>query len=96
MSEELRKRLEIKAGMITMGEKISWGSDAEIMLEAAAALTAQAAEIAALREALKPFVPSERVLEAYNELGFRISQKVEIECTVEEHRRAAAAYEVKP
>lgn len=32
---DLPKRLRIKAGMITMGEKIAWGSDSALMLEAA-------------------------------------------------------------
>lgn len=35
---DLAKRLRIKAGMITMGEKIAWGSDVELMLQAAQAL----------------------------------------------------------
>lgn len=32
---DLTKRLRIKAGMITMGEKIAWGSDSALMNEAA-------------------------------------------------------------
>jgi chromosome segregation ATPase len=32
---DLPKRLRIKAGMIQLGERIAWGSDAEIMEEAA-------------------------------------------------------------
>ena len=32
---DLIKRLEIKAGMISMGEKIAWGSDTDVMYEAA-------------------------------------------------------------
>jgi len=32
---DLVKRLEIKAGMIEMGERIAWGSDTALMREAA-------------------------------------------------------------
>lgn len=35
---DLANRLRIKAGMITMGEKIAWGSDVDLMLQAAQAL----------------------------------------------------------
>lgn len=35
MQNDLVKRLRIKADMIQMGEKIAWGSDSEIMREAA-------------------------------------------------------------
>lgn len=31
----LPKRLRIKAGMISMGERIAWGSDSDLMYEAA-------------------------------------------------------------
>ena len=49
-SQALQKRLEILASMISMGEKIAWGSDSALMLEAAAMLAAKDAEIAALRQ----------------------------------------------
>jgi hypothetical protein len=45
---DLTLRLRNKADMIEMGEKIQWGSDSEIMREAAA-------RIAELEAALKPF-----------------------------------------
>ena len=38
--DDLIDRLEVKANMIALGERIEWGSDTEIMLEAAAALRA--------------------------------------------------------
>ncbi len=34
MSDDLIKRLEIKAGVMEMGEKIAWGSDTSLMREA--------------------------------------------------------------
>lgn len=54
MSSDLVKRLEIKSGMILMGEKIAWGSDAALMDEAADRITALEAENARLREKLEP------------------------------------------
>lgn len=45
---ELCKRLEIKADMIQLGEKIAYGSDSEIMREASARIRALAAENEAL------------------------------------------------
>jgi len=35
MEKDLATRLEIKAGMIEMGETIAWGSDTALMREAA-------------------------------------------------------------
>jgi hypothetical protein len=35
MSDDLVKRLTIKAGVMEMGEKIAWGSDTSLMREAA-------------------------------------------------------------
>lgn len=49
---DLVSRLRIKADMISLGERISWGSDSEIMHEAASALEAKDAEIARLRSIL--------------------------------------------
>ena len=37
---DLPKRLDIKAGMMEMGEKIAWGSDTSLMREAAAKIRA--------------------------------------------------------
>jgi hypothetical protein len=35
MSDDIVKRLEIKANVMEMGEKIAWGSDTALMREAA-------------------------------------------------------------
>ena len=52
---ELILRLRTKAAMIELGEKIAWGSDSALMLEAADALQAPLASppelLAALKEA---------------------------------------------
>lgn len=48
--DDLVRRLRIKADMISLGERISWGSDSEIMHEAASALEAKDAEIARLNK----------------------------------------------
>ena len=48
-SESLQRRLYIMGSMISMGEKISWGSDTAIMREAESMLAAKDKEIAALR-----------------------------------------------
>ena len=50
--EELCKRLEIKADMIQLGETIAYGSDSEIMREAAALIRRLAAERDEAREEL--------------------------------------------
>lgn len=49
--DDLVSRLRIKADMISLGERITWGSDSEIMREAATALEAKDAEIAEWRQA---------------------------------------------
>ena len=46
---ELCKRLEIKADMIQLGEGIAWGSDSEIMREAAARIRTLSAQLAEAR-----------------------------------------------
>jgi hypothetical protein len=46
---ELVARLEIKSGMMKMGEKIAWGSDTALMDEAAARITALEQENATLK-----------------------------------------------
>ena len=51
-SQALQKRLEILASMISMGEKIAWGSDSALMLEAAAMLADEDTEITRLRALL--------------------------------------------
>lgn len=43
--EELATRLRIKADMISMGEKIAWGSETALMYEAADALTQHRREV---------------------------------------------------
>jgi hypothetical protein len=59
LRDDLTKRLEIKADMLAMGERIAFGSDSAIMRQAAETIQALAtvalesrAEIARLREAL--------------------------------------------
>jgi hypothetical protein len=42
---DLVERLEIKSGMMKMGEKIAWGSDTALMDEAAARITALEQEV---------------------------------------------------
>lgn len=49
----LQDRLHIKAGMISLGERITWGSDSAIMQEVAEALTAKDAEIERLKKVIK-------------------------------------------
>jgi hypothetical protein len=46
---DLVERLEIKSGMMKMGEKIAWGSDTALMDEAAARITALEQENARLK-----------------------------------------------
>jgi hypothetical protein len=41
----LTKRLEIKAGMLRMGERVAFGSDSSIMLQAADTIHALATEV---------------------------------------------------
>ena len=53
---DLVERLTMKADMIMLGEKIAYGSDSNIMHEAATALAKAQARIAELEGALKPFV----------------------------------------
>lgn len=50
---ELSKRLRIKADIIQMGERIAFGSDSEIMREAAATLDTIIAKQKATEEALR-------------------------------------------
>ena len=52
-SQALQKRLEILAGMISLGEKIAWGSDSALMLEAATMLAAKDEELAAKQVQVK-------------------------------------------
>ncbi len=64
MSKELSKRLRIKAGVMQMGEKIAWGSDTDLMYEAADNLDEKDKELAALRgfaNEMKKYVELERV-----------------------------------
>ena len=50
---ELCKRLEIKADMIQLGEKIAYGSDSEIMREAATRIRALASQVDGLRREIE-------------------------------------------
>lgn len=82
MSDDLVKRLTIKAGCIDMGEKIAWGSDTALMREAAERIEELEAKLAkaveALFEALYLLDPDEediaketglyRILTTFNEL----------------------------
>jgi len=50
MSDDLVKRLTIKAGVMEMGEKIAWGSDTSLMREAADRIEELEEENARLRK----------------------------------------------
>jgi hypothetical protein len=45
LRDDLTKRLEIKADMLAMGERIAFGSDSAIMLEAADTIDTLATEV---------------------------------------------------
>lgn len=47
-SETLPKRLRSKASVMVMGERIAWGSDTDLMYEAAVEIDALKAKIAEL------------------------------------------------
>jgi nitric oxide reductase large subunit len=49
MSDDLVKRLTIKAGVMEMGEKIAWGSDTSLMREAADRIEALTEQLEAAR-----------------------------------------------
>jgi len=53
MSDDLVKRLTIKAGVMEMGEKIAWGSDTSLMHEAADRIEELEAKLAKAVEALE-------------------------------------------
>jgi len=53
MSDDLVKRLTIKAGVMEMGEKIAWGSDTSLMREAADRIEELEAKLAKAVEALE-------------------------------------------
>lgn len=50
---DIVKRLEIKAGVMEMGERIAWGSDTALMREAAHQITTLTAEVARLTAELE-------------------------------------------
>ena len=52
MSDDLVKRLTIKAGVMEMGEKIAWGSDTSLMREAADRIEELEAELAKTQKLL--------------------------------------------
>ena len=79
-SQALQKRLEILAGMISMGEKIAWGSDSALMLEAAAMLAAKDAELADKRvqvNRLLPYVDAFRREETRADLAERDTDRLD-------------------
>jgi hypothetical protein len=49
----LQSRLQIKAGMIAMGERIEWGSDSALMWEAAAKIEVLEKEVELLKAGIK-------------------------------------------
>lgn len=51
--EALAERLTVKARMISLGEKIAWGSETALMHEAAAALAEAQDELTRLRELIR-------------------------------------------
>jgi len=53
--KDLPNRLEIKAGMMEMGEKIAWGSDTSLMREAAVEIRCLVSENLILKEELLDF-----------------------------------------
>jgi selenocysteine lyase/cysteine desulfurase len=53
MTDDLVKRLTIKAGVMEMGEKIAWGSDTSLMREAADRIKELERKLARGVEALK-------------------------------------------
>ena len=67
MTDDLKKRLTIKAGVMEMGEKIAWGSDTSLMREAAARIEELEAKLAlsegALDVASKSWSECQRILE---------------------------------
>ena len=52
MTDDLVKRLTIKAGVMEMGEKIAWGSDTSLMREAADRIEELEAKLAKAVDAL--------------------------------------------
>lgn len=50
MSKTLSEQLRIKAGVMQMGEKISWGSDTALMEQAATEIDRLKAELAQVRK----------------------------------------------
>lgn len=68
MSDDLASRLRIKAGMIRMGEKIEWGSDVALMMEAADAIERRAAQPAVPEGFwLAPDLPTKAMLRPFYE-----------------------------
>lgn len=68
-SHSLQKRLRIKAEMIANGEKIPYGSDSEIMFEAANKIDALEKENTSLREQLAASVePAAEVVDISGEV----------------------------
>jgi len=50
--DDIVKRLDIKAGVMEMGERIAWGSDTALMREAARCIVALEVEVAGLESVI--------------------------------------------
>jgi transposase len=59
MTDDLVKRLTIKAGVMEMGEKIDWGSDTSLMREAAARIEELEQKLARAAKALERIASGE-------------------------------------
>lgn len=82
----LVERFNITAGVMEMGERIAWGSDTTLMREAATALEAQAAELAAVKE------NCETVCNSYADENQRLYDRAErAEAALAEARKALDA-----
>ena len=73
MTDDLVKRLTIKAGVMEMGEKIAWGSDTSLMREAADRIEELEAKLAKAVEIIEAYGEDEgyilrRVSNIYDEL----------------------------
>ncbi len=64
---DLVKRLDIKAGVMEMGEKIAWGSDTALMRESARALVAANNRIAELEAENLAFAKDSNLVAAENQ-----------------------------
>ena len=56
---DLPKRLRIKASMIQLGERIAWGSETELMHEAADRIAELESQLAAAEAAIQATAPEQ-------------------------------------